>query len=394
ILLFNADTSKIAIPFAIGFTLIIFSVNTFFKNSLKVFKYTQNSVFIILVIVYIFVYFYLWDLAKKGNSSLINRFFYWYVLYEYFKQNPWHLIGGLGEYQWGFLYKYLTFDISQFSFINQVDIAFYFHMHAHNDPISFLMGGGIVFLFLYILILWIYLKNIFRLIKINGIFYIVFAIFLVMLLHGITEPFTFSPYTGFIFWFFLWIVVYFKNSENQKQNFVNKKKILDLQNLLNIKKIHKKTLEKIRLYSIIFSLGFLMVILLRYELKKNANLHYHFQLLPKMNLIYQFQKGEPKIEANQIDQKIQLLEVIQFISLDNETYSLLADYYLYRYFIYDGSGDLEKFQDSLCKGFYLNSNIFFYNRINWLAKYKKIPREEICPNLKNKIQNYDSYHIF
>lgn len=387
ILIFNADTSKFGIPITFGFVVLLSIFNFKNKKMERFAKYDFYIFFGIFLIFYIALYVILWNIAKNGNSSLMTRFFYWYVILEYFKKNIFSFFFGLGEYQWGNLYKYLTFDWNTFPFINLVDRYFYLHSHAHNDIISFLISGGIGFLMIYLFIIWKVFKNIFYFINFNKYYYIIFAIFVIGIIHGTTEPFAFSPYTGYIFWF---ISIMFLNL-NKKDIVLKKKESSNFQ-LKKVKDIKTK-INKFKFYLIIILISFLTLTLIRLKLKETIYKNYYFELIPQISEIYKFNKIEPSIPQEIIDKNIEILEILKYFSFESETYSFLADYYAYKYYTNKNIQDLKPIQENLCKGFYLNSTIFFYGRMKWLSKIQHIQIEEICPNLKEKIQKYDLYNI-
>ncbi len=393
IIIFGAETSKLGIPLALVLTLVIFFINKIldknFKDKTFILKYSIYFVLTIFVIIYILIYFFLWHLAKEGNSSLINRFFYWYVIYEYFLQNPWKLLVGLGEYQWGFLYKYLTFTLSNFSYKDHLDVYFYFHNHAHNDLISFLVGGGIFFLLIYLLAILFSLKNLILIVHKQKSFYIILALFLIIILHGITEPYTFSPYTGYVFWFISFIMIFFKfNSETNTNNISIFHSITYLKS-----KSSFKIIKKINILLFILFCCILIFFIIRYQLKRNVNLYYHYSLIPKIIEIYQDPKNHVPLNEHELDQKINKLEFLKFISLESETYFILFDFYKYKYLIHNHTSYLEKMQNNVCKGFDLNSNFYFYINIAFLSETMQKNKEEVCPELKDRIQNFDPQNI-
>lgn len=375
IILFDAETTMLAIPLT-----IILVLAKYYWDKLNLSNDLKNNLYLfIFVFIYICLYFVLFYYAVYSqNSSIMTRFFYWYVIMQYFIKNPQHIFFGLGEYEWGFLYKYLTFDINTFPYLAFTDYKFFFGSHAHNDIISFLIGGGLVFLGIYFYIIY----KIFHLKIFNIRDYVLFSIIVIGIFHGITEPFMFSQYTGYIFWFIAVVLLY--RNQQLEFDFLNKSFRPKIQNL--------KRFIKIFIYiSIIFNLYFFV----KLELKRNVYLDYYYnKTLDELKYFYEV-KREENIDTskriNQIQEKINLLKVLVYISpWEKENYSILADYWINLYVYQPDRIYLKNAYQNSCKSFYLNPLVKDYDRVNVLIYREKIENDSFyCKHL----EKFDPYNL-
>ena len=373
IFLFDSKTTMFAIPLTMILVLFKYywgklSLSNFFKNHLYI-------IIFILIYISIYVILFYYSIYSK-NSSIMTRYFYWYVIIQYFIKNPQHIFFGLGEYEWGYLYKYLTFDINTFPYIEFTDYRFLFGTHAHNDIISFLTGGGIIFLGIYLYIIY----KIFQMKLFNIKEYILFSVIIISILHGITEPFAFSQYTGYIFWFVVIVLLYKK--DQLKFDFFDRNFRFNINNFKNFNKFIIIIIIIINLYSFI-----------KLELERNIFSDYRSITINEIIYFYE-QKPKDDINSeriNQIHQKIKLLKILVFISpWEKENYSMLADYWINLYIYQPDKKYLQYAYENSCKSFYLKPLINDYGRINFLINREKIENNSyFCKDL----DKFDPYKL-
>jgi hypothetical protein len=378
IFLFDARTTKIIIILSIILTIIKYIYE---KYKFQILNF-QKINFYILIFFLLYIIFYFVALIysiKTKDSSLMTRFFYWFVIYKYFLKNPHLVLTGLGEYQWGYLYRYLTFDLNTFPYISFTDYRFFFHSHAHNDIVSFLIGGGIIFLFLYFYIIISVLNSNIK----DNKDYIFFCIIIIFILHGITEPISFSPYTGYIFWLFGGIFVYKRKEINNRIS--NK----TFNSLIIIKKT--KSIRNINFIITLFAWILFFLTFIRLELKNDIYQQYYFKLIPEMKKIYNNQELNISNNTSIIDSKINLLKkLIILMPFEKENYSIISDYLIYKFYLVNDEKTLNLAYKYLCISFYLHPTIFDYERILFISKKNLIYEEsKYC----KKLNKFDPYNI-
>ncbi|GIX41540.1 MAG: hypothetical protein KatS3mg129_1273 [Leptospiraceae bacterium] len=302
----------------------------------------------------------------------MTRFFYWYVIYKYFINYPIYIFTGLGEYEWGYLYKYLTFDIKEFPYIDFTDYRFFFHSHAHNDIVSFLIGGGLIYLGIYLYIIFKVLMN--SILEKKN--YILFAVFLISLLHGITEPFSFSPYTGYIFWFSGIILLFFYDIKPQR---------------LLMKKINMFIIKKIKKSIICILMLLILYFFILLNLKNPFYLEYYLKDLPRIKKLYENTNNieVPNFDINNINNKLKKINLLIVIKpLEIENYYILSDYYYYLYFKEKDKKWIRNSINLLCKSVDLKITIFNYINIKRLKN-----QYNLLPPCIDKLNRFDPFNL-
>lgn len=372
-ILFSTRTTIYAIPLSIFLSLIKFLINKNIKS--------KNIFVILFFIFYILLYFVMYLYAfYKLDKPLISRFFYWYTILKYLYKNPEFALIGLGEYNggYGYLYKYLTFDLKEFSYINYVDYNVFYHSHAHNDIVSFIVGGGLIFSGIYFFIIYKILKINLR----DNRDYILLIIFIMCILHGTTEAYALNNFVGYIFWFVSTILIF---------------KYYDFYHLDQFLNIIKNKF-KFRTFYFFQILIFIIIIItfMKLNIKYNFYVDHAYNIRPLVIKFIYNNKESPKnsnINKQIVDNlnfRINLIEFLKKISIVDDNYSILGDYFLYRFIISNNNQDLFDAYENYCKGFYLRANVENYLKIKYL-----INNQNLSNNSKycEKLKEFDPFEV-
>ncbi|MDW7976293.1 MAG: O-antigen ligase family protein [Leptospiraceae bacterium] len=373
--LFRNETSIYGFLLILIFFIIVSLIEKLPLNTNK-----KNLILIVFfLITFVLIYIYIWKLAKNGNGSLINRFFYWQVALAYLFHHPFGLLFGTSEFQSFFLFKYLTFEINKFPYHHMIDIFSSFHNHLHNDLVSFWFAGGLLFLSIYLLTIYKTIFSFFDAIQNHPIFIVFGGIVLISILHGITEPFAFSISTGFVFWFFSFVILISKNSHNQT-NSRNESLNSDL-----VKKIYKY-------FSILILIAisyFSLVLFVQIKIFKKYNSIYIHQFY-----FYAHHRHIQNPNPNETNELIRLARLKNFLfPFDSVNHRILGDLYIIKYSITNEEKLLNLARQSYCSAFSLRNTEAHYLRLKWFSAFFQKNFDEICEEKSKILKKFDPYKI-